>query len=43
VARLRARRLGSPPQLETAEATERFLVVALTVVIYLFEYHTGRA
>ena len=42
VARLRARRLGRPPELEVAEAPERFLIVALSVVIYLFEYHPGR-
>ncbi len=43
VARLRARRLSGPPELEVAEVTERLLVVALSVVIYLFEYHPGRA
>lgn len=42
VARLRVRRLGRPPELEVAERTERFLIVALSVVIYLFEYHPGR-
>ena len=42
VARLRVRRLDRPPELEVAETTERFLIVALSVVIYLFEYHPGR-
>lgn len=42
VARLSVRRLDRPPELRIAEATERFVVVALTVVIYLFEYHPGR-
>ena len=42
VARLRVRRLDRPPELEVAERTERFLIVALSVVIYLFEYHPGR-
>lgn len=42
MARLRARRLDRPPELEVAEGRERFLIVALSVVIYLFEYHPGR-
>lgn len=42
VARLSVRRLDRPPRLEIAEATERLSVVALSVVIYLFEYHPGR-
>ena len=42
VARLRVRRLDRPPELEVTEGTERFLIVALSVVIYLFEYHPGR-
>ncbi len=42
VARLSVRRLDRPPLLEIGEATERLLVVALSVVIYLFEYHPGR-
>lgn len=43
VASLSVRRLGMAPELWIGEASEPFLVVALSVVIYLFEYHPGRA
>lgn len=43
VARLTARPLESPPELQVADGTDRFLVVAAAIVIYLFEYHPGRA
>jgi hypothetical protein len=43
VARLTARRVGGPPELQLTEGTDPFLVVAVAVVIYLFEYYPGRS